>query len=98
MPSSPKDTPKEISNLDEKESDEVEEINPDEELQTVTDETKEPDEEPQESLTPPLLPNMKVKPTEDEKEKEKEVKVKRADWDMFADQDIFKADTNVNVV
>lgn len=52
----------------------------------------------EESLTPPLLPNMKVKnPSElqNEKKLEKESKVKRNQWDMFAEQDIFKADTNV---
>lgn len=52
----------------------------------------------EESLTPPLLPSMKVKSeTENlnDKKTEKEVKVKKSEWDMFAEQDIFKADTNV---
>lgn len=58
------------------------------------------DREVEESLTPPLLPSMKVKSPSDEKEmeKEKETKIKRVDWDMFAEQDIFKADTNVSFV
>lgn len=45
----------------------------------------------EESLTPPLLPNMK--PQEDEK---KDVKPKANQWDMFAEQDIFKHDTSVS--
>lgn len=56
--------------------------------------------EVEESLTPPLLPNMKVKSPSDEKEieKEKENKLKRVNWDMFAEQDIFKADTSVSKI
>lgn len=52
----------------------------------------------EESLTPPLLPNMKVKnqsQVQNEKKVEKDNKVKKSQWDMFAEQDIFKADTNV---
>lgn len=54
--------------------------------------------EVEESLTPPLLPNMKVKSPSDEKEMEKENKLKRVNWDMFAEQDIFKADTSVSKI
>lgn len=46
----------------------------------------------EESLTPPLLPNMKMVEQNDKKAD----KAKRSDWDMFAEQDIFKADTNVS--
>lgn len=46
----------------------------------------------EESLTPPLLPNMKTVELNDKKTD----KAKRSDWDMFAEQDIFKADTNVS--
>ncbi|XP_044257638.1 serine/threonine-protein kinase PRP4 homolog isoform X2 [Tribolium madens] len=52
---------------------------------------KKEEPEPEESHTPPLLPNMKIKPIN---EKEKETKTKKPNWDMFADQDIFKEDTN----
>ncbi|ENN77103.1 hypothetical protein D910_10212, partial [Dendroctonus ponderosae] len=45
----------------------------------------------EESLTPPLLPNMKPK----EPEKKTDVKgAKRAEWDMFSEQDVFKHNTN----
>lgn len=45
-----------------------------------------------ESLTPPLLPNM-LKP----KDKGEKDKVKnQTEWDMFAEQDVFKASTNVS--
>lgn len=41
----------------------------------------------EESLTPPLLPNMKIKNVE-----KVEVKpVKQTNWDMFAEQDSYKA-------
>lgn len=49
----------------------------------------------EESLTPPLLPSMIVKEKENPKENDKDLKVKRNDWDMFADQDIFKENTSV---
>lgn len=57
----------------------------------------------EESLTPPLLPSMiivqvqNIQECQNEKkqEKEKDSKVKRNQWDMFAEQDIFKADTEV---
>ncbi|GJQ79602.1 hypothetical protein Trydic_g16444 [Trypoxylus dichotomus] len=54
----------------------------------------------EESLTPPLLPSMKVKPSvdaqndKDKKVHDKEIKPKTNQWDMFAEQDIFKADTS----
>ncbi|KAK9758717.1 Protein kinase domain [Popillia japonica] len=52
----------------------------------------------EESLTPPLLPSMKVKTTVDaqneKKVPDKENKPKVNQWDMFAEQDIFKADTS----
>lgn len=56
----------------------------------------------EESLTPPLLPSMKVinKETTNSKEGEKKNekdKNKKSEWDMFADQDIFKSSTNVSV-
>ncbi|KAF5292109.1 hypothetical protein FQA39_LY14064 [Lamprigera yunnana] len=46
----------------------------------------------EESLTPPLLPNMKPKVVE--AKPEKEVKVKKTDWDMFADEQSFKKEHN----
>lgn len=57
----------------------------------------------EESHTPPLLPSMikvsqntqESQNNEKKQEKEKESKVKRNQWDMFAEQDIFKADTEV---
>lgn len=56
----------------------------------------------EESLTPPLLPSMKVKTTVDaqneKKVPDKENKPKVNQWDMFAEQDIFKADTSVSVL
>lgn len=53
-------------------------------------------ESTEESLTPPLLPNMKIQT--DEKEKKDELKpIPAKEWDMFAEQDIFKADTNVSL-
>ncbi|KAK5642870.1 hypothetical protein RI129_009037 [Pyrocoelia pectoralis] len=54
--------------------------------QQPTNETNEANQE--ESLTPPLLPNMKTK-TVDVKI-DKEMKVKRPEWDMFADDQSFK--------
>lgn len=45
------------------------------------------DKKTDESLTPPLLPNMKVKQDQGKK-------TSGADWDMFADQDIFKEKSN----
>ena len=50
------------------------------------------------SLTPPLLPNMKLKPIIEinDKKSEREIKIKSNQWDMFsADQDLFDTDTNV---
>ncbi|CAG9830518.1 unnamed protein product [Diabrotica balteata] len=44
----------------------------------------------EESLTPPLLPNMK---TVAQTSADKKIDKKRADWDMFAEQDIFKVNT-----
>lgn len=54
----------------------------------------------EESLTPPLLPNMKMKDKENQKENNdnNDVKTKTNDWDMFADQDIFKDNTNVSII
>lgn len=51
-----------------------------------------------ESLTPPLLPNMKIKVEgkHDDIKTEKEVKSKRLDWDMFADEHSFKKEHNVS--
>lgn len=51
-----------------------------------------------ESLTPPLLPNMKVKASENNGFKEiiKEVKQNNANWDMFADDHSFKKEYNVS--
>ncbi|XP_060535182.1 uncharacterized protein LOC132707368 [Cylas formicarius] len=47
-----------------------------------------------ESLTPPLLPNMKLKEDlTDKKAINKDVKGKTTEWDMFAEQD-FKTNTN----
>ncbi|KAJ8925182.1 hypothetical protein NQ315_001367 [Exocentrus adspersus] len=52
---------------------------------------KEDEKASEESLTPPLLPNMKtVEPNEKKMDKSKV----KSDWDMFAEQDIFKANTN----
>ncbi|XP_018570557.1 serine/threonine-protein kinase prp4 [Anoplophora glabripennis] len=44
----------------------------------------------EESLTPPLLPNMKTVELNDKKTD----KTKKSEWDMFAEQDIFKANTS----
>lgn len=62
-------------------------------------EEKPADKEPvkettEESLTPPLLPSMKLQVDE----KKDESKQKPKEWDMFAEQDIFKADTNVCLI
>lgn len=67
-------------------------------------EEKSVDDKIEESHTPPLLPNMKIKlqntpDSQIEKKQEKESKiVKKNQWDMFADQDIFKADTEVGII
>jgi serine/threonine-protein kinase PRP4 len=85
LPSSPKEDNEECLNVQSNELDK----------QTIEDSSNEKEkinDEPEESHTPPLLPNMKVKPFMNEKEKDN--KIKKANWDMFADQDIFKADTN----
>lgn len=50
----------------------------------------------EESHTPPLLPNMKIKVLQNTQENQNEKKIKRNQWDMFAEQDIFKADTEVS--
>nr|XP_022907633.1 serine/threonine-protein kinase prp4 [Onthophagus taurus] len=55
---------------------------------------------PEESLTPPLLPCMKVKSGNENVEAanldkdKKDQKPKSNQWDMFAEQDIFKEDTS----
>lgn len=66
------------------------------EVQEVTNGNKVQEKEvvEDESLTPPLLPNM-LKP----KDKGEKDKVKnQTEWDMFAEQDVFKASTNVSVI
>lgn len=78
--------------------------------QQQPEETKEPERPEEASLTPPLLPSMKVKEQaegdsvknqndklQDGKDKEKE-KNKKNQWDMFAEQDIFKANTDVSFI
>lgn len=53
-------------------------------------------ENSEESLTPPLLPNMIVAPgSNSDKKVEKDKGKRMGDWDMFAEQDIFKANTHV---
>lgn len=48
----------------------------------------------EESLTPPLLPNMKVKNME-----KKDVKpIKQSNWDMFAEQDSYKANSSPSTI
>lgn len=47
---------------------------------------------PEESLTPPLLPNMKAMAVE--VKTDKDVKIKRPEWDMFADEHSFKKEHN----
>lgn len=69
---------------------EIEKLEKDENIVTIT--TVEEEKNAEESLTPPLLPNMKIQ-TE---EKKIDIKIKTKEWDMFAEQDIFKADTNVS--
>lgn len=59
---------------------------------------KHSDTHAEESLTPPLLPSMKIVDTvkiDVNKKTEKEPKsIKKVDWDMFAEQESFKANTN----
>lgn len=55
-------------------------------------EPKQQEDEPMESLTPPLLPNMKIMNLNNKETPKKELKPKQ--WDMFAEQDIFKNDTD----
>lgn len=55
----------------------------------------------EESLTPPLLPSMKIVSKEsvinvDEGKKNDKDRNKKSEWDMFADQDIFKANSDVS--
>lgn len=57
----------------------------------------------EESLTPPLLPSMKVinketSNTNDGEKKNEKDKNRKSEWDMFADQDIFKSSTSVSIV
>lgn len=64
------------------------------------DKVDDDDDRVEESHTPPLLPNMKIKmqntqENQNEKKQDKDNKIKRNQWDMFAEQDIFKADTEV---
>lgn len=70
--------------------------NPDQEVSNGNKvEEKESNVVEDESLTPPLLPNM-LKP-KDKGEKDKLVKI-QTEWDMFAEQDVFKASTNVSLI
>nr|XP_023026600.1 serine/threonine-protein kinase prp4 [Leptinotarsa decemlineata] len=55
-------------------------------------ENKEIITENEESLTPPLLPNMKTMNISSDKRNDKD-KSKKSEWDMFAEQDIFKVNT-----
>ncbi|KAF5278924.1 hypothetical protein FQR65_LT15483 [Abscondita terminalis] len=55
-------------------------------------ESKNNKENEEESLTPPLLPNMKTKVVD--AKVEKEIKVKKTEWDMFADEQSFKREHN----
>ncbi|XP_019873833.2 uncharacterized protein LOC109601966 [Aethina tumida] len=71
---------------DNQSEDEVKIVEPDPEPEVI----EEKSDNIEQSLTPPLLPNMKIV----EPEKKEEVKAKRNDWDMFADQDSFKTNTN----
>lgn len=71
-----------------------------EEIKHDKNEEKLNDGQLEESHTPPLLPNMKIKEqniqeNQNDKKQEKENKFKKNQWDMFAEQDIFKADTEV---
>ncbi|XP_063920541.1 serine/threonine-protein kinase PRP4 homolog isoform X2 [Zophobas morio] len=83
VPSSPKDN-NEVSKPIQRSQPEIIAENTPEHAETQIDEVEE-------SHTPPLLPNMKIKANTNEKEKDKG---KKPNWDMFADQDIFKEDTN----
>lgn len=60
------------------------------------------EEKIEESLTPPLLPNMKIKiqssQSSEKKKEEKDNKTKKNQWDMFAEQDTFKEDTEVGTL
>ncbi|KAK9880708.1 hypothetical protein WA026_013034 [Henosepilachna vigintioctopunctata] len=49
----------------------------------------------EESLTPPLLPNMKLMTSEESK---KDVVAKKMDWDMFAEQESFKTNASPNTI
>lgn len=73
---------------DNQSEDEVKIVEPDPEPEVI----EEKSDNIEQSLTPPLLPNMKIV----DPEKKEEVKAKRNDWDMFADQDSFKTNTNVS--
>ncbi|KAK4877752.1 hypothetical protein RN001_010258 [Aquatica leii] len=60
--------------------------------QPIEEKNSKDKENEEESLTPPLLPNMKTKAVEIKVEKE--VKVKKTEWDMFADEQSFKKEHN----
>ncbi|KAG5871676.1 hypothetical protein JTB14_007359 [Gonioctena quinquepunctata] len=62
----------------------------DQENQNSDDKSLKEDDE--ESLTPPLLPNMKTVNCANDKKNDKD-KTKKSEWDMFAEQDIFKVNT-----
>lgn len=74
-----------------------------EESVTIQQNDYETENNEEESLTPPLLPNMKIKlateaeATDDNKKVEKEIKQRNADWDMFADEHCFKSEHNVSL-
>lgn len=56
----------------------------------------------EESLTPPLLPSMKLVNKDslnnkDSEKKDNKDKNRKSEWDMFAEQDIFKTSTNVSI-
>ncbi|KAJ8926601.1 hypothetical protein NQ314_021010 [Rhamnusium bicolor] len=62
-----------------------------EEKENEPEEKKDDERINEESLTPPLLPSMIVVADPNDKKTDK---AKKSEWDMFAEQDIFKANTS----
>lgn len=62
-----------------------------EKIEPTKDKPKDDDQKQEESLTPPLLPNMKPILGSGDKKNEKDGKSKvTSGWDMFSEQDLFK--------
>ncbi|CAH1112800.1 unnamed protein product, partial [Psylliodes chrysocephalus] len=70
-----------------------------EKIEPTKDKPKDDDQKQEESLTPPLLPNMKPILGSGDKKNEKDGKSKvTSGWDMFSEQDLFKMNSSPNTI